>query len=111
MSMLDAYCVDAIAILRWEGNDSWGEPASGTEIAVRGYVEWKTRLVRNARGEEVASTVMVYLPSKIDGAAYLGRKLSHEDRIWIGGESFDRAIIDIRKPKDFSHPHYEVYLA
>jgi hypothetical protein len=117
--MLNAYAVDEITILKHEGYDSWGEPESGTSVVVRGYVEWKTNLVRTrktgagktATAEEVVSTVMIYLPRKIERAAFLGRKLSLEDRIQIGGESFDRAIIEIRKPKDFSHPHYEIYLA
>jgi len=26
-------------------------------------------------------------------------------------DSLDRAIIDIRQPKDFSRPHYEIFLA
>jgi hypothetical protein len=111
MSMMDAYCVDEITILRWNGQTSWGEPVSGTEITVKGYVDWKTRLVRNSTGEQVTSAVMVYLPKKVERAGYLGRKLSHEDRIWLPDESFDRAIIEIRRPKDFSHEHLEVYLA
>lgn len=104
-------------ILKWNGNDSWGEPLSGTIIDVKGYVEWKTRLVRNRQGEEVVSTVMIYLPKKIARRGYLGRSLLHEDKIQIGSEDFERAIIDIRTPKDFSPnismfgPHYEVYLA
>lgn len=111
MSMINAYCVDPLTIVKWNGNDSWGEPMSGTYYDVKGYIVWKTQLVRNQRGEEVQSAVMVYLPWKITRAAYLGRELLHEDRIILGAEPFDRAIVDIRKPKDFSHPHYEVYLA
>ncbi len=111
-SMINAYCKDPITILKWEGNDSWGNPVSGpTAVEVKGYVEFKTRLVRDTKGEERVSDVTVLLPRKIERASLLGRKLSHEDRIQLDGESFDRAIIEIRKPKDFSHPHYEVYLA
>lgn len=114
MSMLNVYSVDTITIIKWEGADSWGEPYSGSSaslIDVRGYVEYKTKLVRDQKGEERRSEVMIYLHLKYEGPAWLGRKLSHEDRIQIGGESFDRAIIDIRRPKDFSHPHLEIYLA
>lgn len=109
--MINAYCVDEITIFASNGNDSWGEPLSGTAVTVRGYVEYKTRLIRNIRGEEVVSTVMVRLPLSIERSTFLGRPLSHEDRLWIEGESFDRAIIDVRRPKHWTDPHYEVYLA
>ena len=109
--MINAYMVDPIAIIKWTGEDTWGEPLSGTMVEVKGYVEWKTRLVRNVRGEEVVSNVTVMLPKKIDRVAYLGRALCHEDRIQIDSESFNRAIIAIHTPKAFSGPHYEIYLA
>ena len=68
--------------------------------------------MRNLQGEEVVSTVTILIPKKLDRPAYLGRALSHEDRIIeVNGVSFDRAIIAINTPKDFSHPHYEVNLA
>lgn len=130
MSMMNCYAVDEITILKHDSYDSWGEPESGELVTVKGYVEWKTRLVVNRRGgqggvqtpEEVVSSCMVYLPRKrtIDA---LGRALSFEDRIIVdrGGvveyysgmpdSALSRAIIDIRQPKDFSSPHYEVYLA
>ena len=130
MSMMNAYAVDEIVIVAHGGNDSWGEPESGELVDIRGYVEWKTHLVRNRRGgqggvqtpEEVVSTCMVYLPKRRVVAA-LGRELSFEDRIIVdqGGveetygdvpaSQLSRAIVDIRQPKDFSRPHYEVYLA
>lgn len=128
MSMMDVYAVDSIVILAHGGNDSWGEPESGTMVPLKGYVEWKTQLIRNQKGEEVVSPVMVYLPKRKTESA-LGRPLFHEDRIVVSANSMfygiacygtayygilllsDRAIIDIRQPKDFSHPHYEIYLA
>ena len=121
MSMMNAYCGDEITILKYMGNDTWGEPLSGEVITIKGYVEWKTRLIRDQKGEEVVSSIMIYLPKrKLLNA--LGRRLLLEDRIIVdqGGveiysgmpdNSEDRAIIDIRQPKDFSHAHYEVYLA
>ena len=115
--MINAYCVDEIMILKWNGNDAWGEPLSGTIIDVKGYVDWKTRLVRDIKGEEVISTVSVLLPRKIERSTYLGRQLLHEDKIQIGGESFERTILDIRTPKAFSPNRsqhgslYEVFLA
>ena len=108
MNFPNAYCVDEVTILKWNGADEWNEPVSGTIITVKGYVEWRTRLVRNIKGEEVVSTVTVMMPKKID--AELGRELIHEDRLILGG-SFERAIIAIAQPKAFSFPHYEVALA
>ena len=107
--MINAYAVDAITILKWEGYDSWGEQASATAVPVAGYVEMRTRLVRDQKGEERVSDVTVYMPLKIEDD--LGRKLSLEDRLQVTGESFGRAIIEIRKPKAFASPHYEVALA
>jgi len=108
MSFINAYCVDEVTILKWTGYDQWNEPLSGEIITVKGYVEWKTRLVRNIKGEDVVSRVMIYLPKKID--KLLGRELLHEDRFIIESGFSDRSIIDIRQPKAFSGPHYEIYL-
>lgn len=112
--MIDAYCVDQVTIIADEGRDEWGEPLARTSHPVRGYIEWKTRLVRNIKGEEVAapsgifSPVRVYINlRKLDKA--LGRVLTHEDRVLIGGR--ERAILAISEPKAFSGSHYEIDLA
>ena len=107
--MLNAYSVDTFTLWKWNGTGAWREPVAPTELTVRGYVEYKTKLVRNIVGEQVASTVQIYIhKANIDAA--LGRALNHEDRITISGDSFDRPIISIGQPKDFSHPHYMVAL-
>ena len=108
--MINAYMVDPLTIIKWMGQDDWGEPLSGTMVEVKGYVEYKTRLVQNVQGEDVVTSATVMLPKKIDGVAYLGRALCHEDRILIDGESASRAIIAIGTPKAFSGPHYMVAL-
>ena len=106
--MISAYAVDSIIIVKWNGNDEWGEPATATNVPLKGYVEWKTRLVRNILGEEVVSPIRVHLQmTKTDKA--LGRALRHEDRLTVDGR--ERAIIAIGEPKSFSCPHYEVDLA
>jgi len=109
MTFYNAYCVDEITILKWAGYDEWNEPLSGTVVEVKGYVEYKTRLVRDIKGEERVSSVTVKMPKKID--VELGRPLSHEDRLIVGEESIERSIISIGQPKAFSGPHYEVALA
>jgi len=126
MSMIDVYCVDPITIVRHVGYDAWNQPivdsgsasgsasisASGSAaIVIKAWVQWKINLVRDSKGEEVTSSIMVYIPKKVERAEYLGRELTLEDRIIIGAATFDRAIIAILKPKSFSRPYYEVYLA
>lgn len=108
--MINSYAHDEISILAWNGSDSWGEPLSGTIVTIKGYVEWADKLIRDIKGEEVYCSVKVYIPMKVERAAYLGRALRHDDRIWIEGESHERTIIRIDKPKAFNLPHYEVYL-
>jgi len=108
--MIDAYAVDDLVITQSNGFDVWGEPLSGTTVEIKGYVVWKTQLMRNLAGEEVTSTIMLYINKRrLD--ALLGRVLSHEERIEsINGVSIDQSIIAIHVPKAFSNPHYEVFL-
>ena len=109
--MLNAYAVDDIVIIQHGGYTPINEPLSGTEIAIKGYAEWKTKLVRDIKGEEVTSTIQIYI-SKRRLDAELTDALSHEDRVKsINGVEIDRAIITVHAPKHFSMPHYEIYLA
>jgi len=106
--MISAYLVDHVTVVKANGNDQWGEPNPTTNVATRGYVEWKTNLVRNLAGEEIVSPIHVYLHMrKTDNA--LGRALVHADRLVV--DNRERSIIAIHEPKAFSRPHYEVYLA
>ena len=106
--MINAYMVDDLTIVRYGGYDSWQEPLATTDKATKGKVEYKTRMVRNLEGEEVVSSAMVYL-HEADTITLLSRELSHEDMLkWDG---IKHTIIRIDKPKAFSNPHYEVYVA
>jgi hypothetical protein len=111
--MLNGYSVDDIEIGKYIGEDEWNEPlsGSGSVVEIRGYVEWKTKLVRNIKGEEVVSTIQIYIEKRrLD--LRLGRALVHEDRVKsINGDDIDRAIMAIQQPKAFSRPHYEIDLA
>jgi len=104
--MISAYLVDDITIIKYGGEDSWGEPLAPAEINVKGKIIYKTRLISNMAGEEVVTSIglvssaMVYL---------LDRELTHEDRIKFDG--VEHVILRIDKPKAFSNPHLEVYLA
>ena len=99
--MIRAYCTDDLTVLRWQGEDQWGEPLDYAEIDVKGYVKWKTRLVRNIAGEQVVSRGMAYL--------VYDENLTHKDFLKIKGIRY--AIIDCREGKDFSVNHLEVHLA
>ena len=106
--MISSYAVDKITIVKWNGNDQWGEPIATTNINVRGYIDWKTKMVKTILGQEVQTTVaaispvFVYLQMKKTDKA-LGRALRHEDRIIVDG--MERAILTIGEPKSFSCPH------
>lgn len=107
---MGAYDVDDITLWKWNGDDEWGEPIAPTELSVKGYADYKTRLVRNVAGEQVASGVTIYFMNKNNIDTALERVLGHEDKIQLTGENFKRPIISIGQPKAFSNPHYEVAL-
>ena len=90
--MLNVYGVDSITIVRDGGYDRRGEPSATTSESVKGYVEWKTHLVRDINGEEVLSSGYVMLPydSTID----------HKDKLTI--ESVTYSILNIERLRDFS---------
>jgi hypothetical protein len=99
--MLDAYFVDAITLVRSNGYDKWGEPLATTSVSFSGYIERKTRLVRNFAGEQVVSSAMIYCPATLT--------ITHEDKMNFDGA--DHVILNIVKQKDFSATHIEVFVA
>jgi len=105
--MIEAYEVDSLTVKKWLSVE-WGEPTYA-EVAATGYVTYKEKLVRNQSGEDVISSANVLFSDKIETT--LGRAFRQEDRIKLEGETYFRSIIEIRKPKALSNPHYEVYLA
>lgn len=106
--MITSYAVDRITVVKWNGYDEWNQPNATTSHVVRGYVEWKTRLVRDIKGEEIISPIRVYLPMRKTDRL-VGRALTHEDQLIVDGRQ--RSILSIDEPKAFDHPHYEVSLA
>jgi len=102
--MIRAYSVDDITVLFDEGHDIHNEPDPTLDVEMKGYVEWKTHLIRNQAGEQVISRGMVYL--------IYSRTLNHKDRIYnINGDGIEYAILAISPGKDFSDNHQEVHLA
>ena len=99
--MINAYFVDAITLVRHNGYDKWGEPLATTNVSFNGYIERKTRLVRNFAGEQVVSSAMIYCPATLT--------ITHEDKMSFDGA--DHAILSIVKQKDFSATHIEVFVA
>lgn len=113
--MISAYLIDDITIIKWAGMDIYNEPNATTEYEVKGKIEYKTKLLSGLSGQQVVagakgapiSSAMIYFAESIDGI--LGRDLQHEDRIKFGG--IEHTILKIDKPKAFSNPIYEVYVA
>ena len=101
--MINAYLVETIQILRRPNPpfDSWGEPLPQAALTVKAYTDWRNRLVRDKKGEQVLSRALVYL--HYDGL------LTNEDRLLIAGVEYP--IIQIGEIQDFSRDHYEVYIA
>lgn len=109
--MISSYEVDKFIIKKYKDRDTWGTKNTPETIEIKGYLEYKTRLIRDIKGEEVTSSIMIRIhKKKLDRK--LNRALNHEDRIYkINGEQIDKAILRIYIIKDFYDSHYEVYLA
>lgn len=99
--MIGAYLRDRLTILRHGARDKYGEASDPAQETVYGYVEWKTRLVRDIHGEQVASSASVLL-------AY-DPALTHEDQVRI--DDVDHSILIIEIVKDFSTRAMKVYLS
>lgn len=116
--MIDAYCVDLIIIIPASAVPPvWGEPVFLPPIEVMGKIEYKTKLLSDLTGEQVVAgtkgaamaSAMVLLPESIEDELYLGRALSHKDKLKFN--NIEHVILKIDKPKAFSNPHYEVYVS
>ncbi|MEN6311204.1 MAG: hypothetical protein ABFD80_06655 [Acidobacteriota bacterium] len=99
--MINAYLRDALTIVRHGTRDQWGSEGATTEEAALGYIEWTTRLVRNIKGEEVASSANILLP--------YDATLTHEDRIKIDG--VEHSIITVQLVKDFTTRAMKVFIS
>lgn len=117
--MIDAYLVDDIIIIKADSpaTDKWGEPEDTEDIPVKGKIEYKTKLIRDLTGEKVVAgtagatmaSAMILLSESIENDSYLGRALSHDDKLKFN--DIEHVILKIDKPKAFDDPHYEVYVS
>jgi hypothetical protein len=99
--MIDIYMTDPLTLKHLVSRDEWGEPTYEL-VALMGRVDWKTRLVRDLKGEQVVSMGLVTLPRSV-------AEVTHEDRIIVDG--IEHAIIVIQKMADFEFSHWELYTA
>jgi uncharacterized protein with ACT and thioredoxin-like domain len=98
--MISAYLIDEIVIKNLVSLDQWNEPTWAT-VTVKGRIEWASKLIRNAQGEQVVSAALVYFGSDVAG-------LTIDDRIVIDG--VEHAIMRVDKKTDFSLSHWEVWI-
>ena len=113
--MISSYTVDDITIIKYAGVDDYNHPIATSEVDVKGYIEYKTKLLSDLTGEQVVAgtkgrvmtSALIHLAGSID--VPLGRALKPEDRLKFN--DIEHRILVIEKPKAFSNPHYEVWVA
>ena len=113
--MISSYTVDDIIIIKYGGVDVYNEPEATSEIDVKGYIEYKTKLLSDLVGQQVVAgtkgavtaSAKIFLAKSID--VPLGRALRHEDRLKFN--DVEHRILKIDEPKAFSSPHYEIWVA
>lgn len=76
--MISAWLNQRIRVASESSRDGYGKPIYGTPREISARVERSSRLVRNARGEEVTSSARVYLLEAI----------GFSDRVWLDGDDF-----------------------
>jgi hypothetical protein len=92
--------IDPLTIRYLSAMDQWNAP-SYTNVDVMARVEWQDKLIRNAKGEQVVSAALVYLPGDITPPTTAGR-------IIIDGK--EHAIMRVDKKTDFSTSHFEIWI-
>jgi hypothetical protein len=88
--MFNAYMTDQVVLVQKTGDISWGERAE-KETTVRARVDFKNRMVRDFRGEQVVSAATVTMQD---------RPLEAYDRIKIDG--VEHPILSLQKHRAFS---------
>lgn len=99
-TMLEAYEVDDITILFYQGRNKFNQ-LTYKAVKTKGYMDFKTRLVRDISGEETVSTATLFINHP--------RQITHRD--YIRFNSIRYSVISMVEQKDFSANHQEVRLA
>lgn len=99
--MIGTYSRDSVTWLQGAALNSYGDPsAPPAEKAVNARIDWKSRRITNAGGEEVISAGMVRMAE----APNPGR-----DKIRVDG--VEHIILAVRTVRSFSRvSHHEVYI-
>ena len=106
--MINSYLVDDLykIVAPDPPYDEYNQPNAPTITAIKGLVQWKTKLVRNLQGEEVTSMGNVLLRADIG--------LTHNDQLRIYddslGENRDHPILTILPAKGYFTAGIYVYL-
>jgi hypothetical protein len=98
--MIGAYLTESITIRYLTALDEWNT-ATYTDVAAKARVEWRDKLIRNAKGEQIISAALVYLAGEIT-------PITNADRIVIAG--IEHAILRVDKIADFSVSHFEIWI-
>lgn len=98
--MIGAYLKDTVTIVRHGTRDQYGTESGTTNEAVKGFLQWKTRLVLNLQGEEVLSSASVLM--RYDAT------LTHEDKIIVGG--VEHPILAIELVRDLTVRGMRIYI-
>ena len=98
--MINAYLVDDLykVVAPSPPFNEFNVPNAPVVTAIKGYIEWKTRIVKDLSGSDVVSNMRVLLKYNSD--------LGHEDKLRIyddsQGKSIDWPILNMDRAKDFS---------
>lgn len=116
MSLMGAYMQNRCTLVQNTGRNLFGTPTGATETEISCRVEFGTRLVRNLDGQQVVSSVRLFIHDL--------HNLKHTDTIRLTEENTQRfpltfpvvwsrarAIIAISPQRDFQNRHLEVSLA
>lgn len=97
--MINSYLVDSLSTVKAPvpPYDKYNKPNAPIVVAVKGFIEWKSTLVKNVAGEEVTSQASILL--KVDS------DLGHQDKLRIldptSGNDIDWPIIMIKPAKGY----------